>query len=116
MVIILHICSREDWADAQFLGEYRGDAIAIEGFIHCSKPDQIIEIANVLFKGQLNLLLLVIDSEKVQAPIKYEDPGDLEPTGKLYPHIYGSLNLDAVISTKELQPNEQGLFSLPAIP
>lgn len=115
MNIILHICYKEDWEQAQFLGEYRGNLTTVEGFIHCSKPEQIIEVANTLFKGQNDLFLLVIDEDKIKAEIKYEDPGDLEPTGKLYPHIYGPLNFDAVISVKDFQPDSKGLFTMPEL-
>ncbi len=112
MAVILHIATKTGWSEAQLLGAYRSDNFDAEDFIHCSKPDQLIEVANSLFRGRNDLVLLVIDRDKVTAPIKEEDPGDLQPTGKRYPHIYGALNLDAVIEVKEFKPNPDGTFAM----
>lgn len=90
--------------------EYAGDTLKKEGFIHCSTPDQVIEVANYMFKGRIDLQILVIDEKMVHAPIKYEDAGN----GKLYPHIYGPLNTDAVISVFDLNLGIDGMFVLPA--
>jgi len=114
MAIILHIATKTGWNEAQLLGAYRPDNLDAENFTHCSRPEQLIEVANLLFRGRNDLVLLVIDREKVTAQIKEEDPGDLQPTGKRYPHIYGALNLDAVIGVKEFKPNSGGTFDLPA--
>lgn len=107
--MILHICAKKVWIETQNQGEYRGDTLATEGFIHCSTPEQLIEVANFIFKGVQGLVLLIIDEKKVNCEIKYEDPGNK----KLYPHIYGPLNLDAVIRTIDFTPNTDGYFELP---
>lgn len=46
-------------------GEYRCRSLDSEGFILCSTPDQVVEVANYLFRGQRGLVLLVIDPESV---------------------------------------------------
>jgi uncharacterized protein (DUF952 family) len=104
---ILHIAAKDKWTKEA--KEYRADTLETQGFIHCSTPEQVIEVANYLFSERNDLLLLVIDEEKVQAHIKYEDGGN----GKFYPHIYGPLNTDAVISVLEFKPEKDGLFTLP---
>ena len=48
--------------------------------------------------------MLVIDKEKVDAEIKYEDPE------RIYPHIYGPLNRDAIASTVPVKRVEDGTF------
>lgn len=113
MTPILHIATKTGWNEAQLLGAYRSDNFDAEDFIHCSKSEQLIEVANSLFRGRTDLILLVIDRDKVTVPIKEEDPGDLKPIGKRYPHIYGALNLDAVAEVKEFKPNPDGSFDLP---
>lgn len=113
MNTIFHIATKDGWSEAQLLGRYVPDNFDAEDFIHCSKPEQLVEVANSLFRGRDDLVLLVIDRDKVTAPIKEEDPGDLKPTGKIYPHIYGALNLEAVIEAKEFKPNSDGTFTLP---
>jgi len=87
------------------------------GFIHCSKPSQIVGVANTFYRGQQGLVLLVIDPLKLQAELKWEPPAEPEPThareGELFPHIYGPLNLDAVIEILPFEPDEDGNFMLP---
>ncbi len=90
--MILHITTKKNWEEAKVKGEYRGDTLDSQGFIHCSTPEQIDEVAQYLFKGKIGLVLIEIDETKVKCEIKYEDAGN----GKLYPHIYGPLNTDAV--------------------
>jgi carboxyl-terminal processing protease len=106
---ILHIAPRCDWDKAIDYGEYRPESLNTAGYIHCSKPSQIIRVANHLFKGQKGLVLLVIDPRKVKSEIKWEG----KEQANLYPHIYGSLNLDAVKSVLDFPPSEDGTFELP---
>ena len=107
--IILHICSHSAWDDAQIKGDYRAASIDIEGFIHCSTPDQVVGTANLLFRGQQGLVLLVIDADKVKAPIKFEDAGN----GHFFPHVYGPINLAAVMDVRKFAPEADGTFGSP---
>jgi len=106
---ILHITSRDDWNEALGFGQYNPKSMDTVGYIHCSKLSQIIEVANHHFKGQKGLVLLVIEPKKVKSEIKYEGP---EPTD-LFPHVYGALNLDAVVDVLDFTPCEDGTFKLP---
>lgn len=108
--MILHICSSDAWKAALSSGSYLGDTLLTEGFIHCSTKDQVIEVADYIFRGRAGLLLLLIDEAKIKEKIKYEDAGN----GKLYPHIYGPLNLDAVIDAVEFSAQADGTFVLPS--
>ncbi|MUL39547.1 DUF952 domain-containing protein [Gloeocapsopsis dulcis] len=109
MNLILHITQRTQWETAQRSQVYRGDTLESEGFIHCSTPQQVINVANTRFWNQQGLVLLCIDSDKVQAEIRYEGIQQDE----LFPHIYGSLNLDAVFQVLNFQPNQDGTFAFP---
>lgn len=109
--MILHICNKKDWKKALESGEYQHATLESQGFIHCSKPEQIVKVANFNFKGQEDLILLLIDDKKVTSEIKYEDGGN----GELYPHIYGPLNIDAVIGAVDFPANEDGTFFLPSL-
>ncbi len=118
MDTILHITKREDWETLTLSGaetavttpSYRADSLEIDGFIHCSTMEQVLKPANEMFHGQTGLVLLVIDSAKVQAEIVYEDCYE---SGQEFPHIYGPLNLDAVVKVVDFPPNADGSFSLP---
>jgi len=107
--MILHICPKKTWAEALKEGEYRGDTLSTEGFIHCSNPEQVVEVADYMFNGISDLILLVIDEARVIAEVKYEDAGN----NKLYPHIYGPLNLNAVAKIVDFPVKANGGFELP---
>lgn len=109
MNTILHITKRQQWEQAKNLGTYRADSLDSEGFIHSSKSTQILKVAKRFFDNQKELVLLFIDSEKVQAEIRYE-PAEI---GELFPHIYGELNIDAVYQVIDFEAGEDGLFELP---
>lgn len=107
--IILHITSFQDWTQATVNGVYHSPTLESEGFIHCSTPAQVINVANALYHAQRGLMLLCIDSTQVQPEIRYEGIEGKEQ----YPHIYGPLNLDAVVDAVSFEPGEGGSFSLP---
>jgi len=110
VVIIFHITKRDAWTRAKAEGSYRTEMFPIEGFIHCSTADQVIQVANIRFRGQTGLVLLSIDTDRVTAEIIYEN---LEGGSQLFPHIYGELNIDAVIQVAEFEPGADGHFTLP---
>ncbi len=91
--MIFHISTRESWKVARKDGVYRGDTLLSEGYIHCSKEEQVPGVFEHMFKGRKGLVLLCIDERKVKAEIKWESSG----SGEVYPHIYGELNIDAVV-------------------
>jgi uncharacterized protein (DUF952 family) len=104
---IWHITKREQWEQSQIAQVYFSESLESEGFIHCSTSEQVLQVANFLFRGQQGLVLLGIDSSKVQAEIRHE-----EVAGTAFPHIYGALNTDAVVEVLEFQPGVDGLFKL----
>ncbi|AST91188.1 MULTISPECIES: DUF952 domain-containing protein [Sutcliffiella] len=108
--MILHIIDKQEWSKAVTKGIYIPSSLESDGFIHCSTSEQTVDVANYLFKGRSGLVLLCIDSDKVGAKIIYED---LYETGKLFPHIYGPLNIDAVTKVIHFTPNSDGTFDLP---
>ena len=110
MAIILHIATRQAWAQAQTNGSYRPEMFSVEGFIHCSTPAQVVQVADRHFRGQTGLLLLTIETDRVSAEIRYEN---LIGGAELFPHIYGELNLDAVVRVSDFEPAADGNFSLP---
>ncbi|MEI8017736.1 MAG: DUF952 domain-containing protein [Schlesneria sp.] len=98
--IILHITNHEHWSQAQAAGEYRADSLASEGFMHCSKPDQLAGVVSRYYQGQAGLIVLHIDPELVEPPIRWENPPG---KNEQFPHVYGPLNLNAVVEVKPLE-------------
>jgi uncharacterized protein (DUF952 family) len=107
--MILHVCSAAEW-QAAHKGHYRCASLDREGFIHCSTPEQVVEVAGRLFGGRRDLVLLVIDPDLVTAQIRWEDGGN----GRFYPHLYGPLNVAAITAIVPFEPNADGSFELPA--
>ncbi len=107
---IYHIVSFDDWNAAQTKAEYKPRQFETEGFIHCSYVHQLSSVANRLFHGQNNLLLLVIDCSIINSNIIDEN---LEGGLELYPHLYGGLPLNAVAEVIPFSCNVDGSFSLP---
>lgn len=103
--MLLHICSCKDWETAQTQGEYRPVSLETEGFIHASRPDQILGVANRFYRGNNDLLLLAIEPRRLLASIRWESVD-----GDKYPHIYGPINLDAVVAITNFSPDEDGEF------
>jgi uncharacterized protein (DUF952 family) len=104
--MIYHITSRETWNAAQKEGQYRGDTLASEGFIHCSGGEQVARTANRYFPGQKGLVLLEIVEAKVLPEIRFEALAGVEK----FPHVYGPLNLDAVSRVIPFEPGADGIF------
>ena len=113
MRLILHITSKTAWQSAQQAGEYAAPSLATEGFIHCSTPEQVVAVAERFYAGQRGLVLLVLDSKRIQAEVRYEAGTD--KPDELFPHVYGTINLDAVTRVLDFEPDAAGRWTLPAL-
>ena len=97
--MIYHVISAGEWQKALQQGFYEAGSLATEGFIHTSKAEQVEGVLNRYYKGQGNLLLLHIDEDKITSKLVYEFSVSVNEE---FPHIYGPLNVDAVIKVEEL--------------
>ncbi len=104
--MLLHITPAAQWQTAQQEGAYRAESLATEGFIHCSTIAQIDWVVEKFYRGQTNLRLLYIDPDKVQSEIRYEEVVGV-PVENHFPHIYGALNLDAVVRVVGFEPGDR---------
>ncbi len=97
---IYHITDQASWAKALRQGFYEHPSLKLEGFIHCSERSQLLGVANRYFQKQRDLLVLDMDASELKAPLRYENT-----TGgsELFPHVYGRLNLDAVLMIHSLE-------------
>jgi uncharacterized protein (DUF952 family) len=108
MALIYHLISQTNWDAAKSAAEYRAESLASEGFIHCSQDEaQLLRVANRLYGGRQDMLALEVDTDRLTSPVKREP----SRSGEIYPHIYGPLNINAVVRVRSLPLDAAGKFS-----
>lgn len=111
MKTLYHIAKTEDWEQAKKNGVYEvstlGKGLEEIGFIHLSFKSQVKMVADFIYKGMGNLVLLKINPEKLTAEVKVEE---IEGSDEKFPHLYGALNLSAVEEIIEFMPQKDGTF------
>ena len=108
MALIYHLARRSEWEEAEATGPYRAGSLAQEGFIHCSRDEeQMLGVANRLFAGMEDVLVLDVETDRLTSPVKHEP----SRSGEIYPHIYGPINVVAVVGVRPLIADAQGRFS-----
>lgn len=95
---VYHITSSWKWERARKAGQYAPRSLLREGFLHACSQRLLKYVLQRLFAGKKNLLVLVVDTSKVKAPIRKERGGD----GKWYHHLYGELNISAVVGIRKV--------------
>ncbi len=91
---IYHVTTQMEWEQALLKNEYLPMQYEQDGFIHCSNERQIPGVLDRFYNGQTGLVKLKIEKAKVQRPVLYELAHDIN---ELFPHIYGTLNIDSVV-------------------
>ena len=97
---LYHLALAADWQQARQLGEYRistlGQSLEQVGFIHASYAHQLEGTHQRFYADVSDLRLLVIDPTRLAAHGIEVRPEAAPGSGELFPHLYGSLPLDAV--------------------
>ncbi|HEV2638959.1 MAG TPA: DUF952 domain-containing protein [Actinocrinis sp.] len=105
MALIYHIAFPTDWEEAKKTGEYRistrGRSLPEEGFIHAAEARQVAGVASRFYEDAAteDLIVLLIEVEKIKVEIRHETPPGSSET---FPHIYGALDVNAVVGTLPL--------------
>jgi uncharacterized protein (DUF952 family) len=107
-----HLVAAEYYRDSNRNADYTPEAFADEGFIHTTNAlEHVATVANRYYKGDRRMyVMLVIDMSKVRDSITTEDPE------RVYPHIQGPLNRDAIISIVPVLREADGSFNAPKYP
>ncbi|HJS52245.1 MAG TPA: DUF952 domain-containing protein [Pyrinomonadaceae bacterium] len=96
-MLIYHVALPSDWAKYQGRPSYQTESLQTEGFIHCSYSNQLPGVLKRYFSKAGKVVVLTIDTEKLRSKLIAETSSG----GESFPHIYGRLNHDAVISVEE---------------
>ncbi|WP_430332193.1 DUF952 domain-containing protein [Rhodococcus sp. ACT016] len=108
--VLVHMCTRDEWAIAQRDGQRVPDGFAADGFVHLSTPEQVHLPANRLFAGRRDLVLLRLDPRSLGAEVRWEPGVPSDPASMLFPHLYGPLPAAAVVEVTEYLPDASGSF------
>lgn len=108
---LFHIVRADSYEAARATGEYLPEGYERDGFIHCSYREQVVGVADHLYRGQEGLVLLEIRREALDSEVVDEN---LEGGEMLFPHIYGPLPASAVTAIHPFQARPDGTFELPA--
>ena len=95
--MLYHLVEAHAWEAAQASGMYEPPSLASEGFIHLSTAEQWPATRDRFYADTPDLLLLEIEETLLSAQVRYE-----RADGQDFPHLYGPLEVDAVVSVKRL--------------
>jgi uncharacterized protein (DUF952 family) len=92
---IYHIVKTDVWRS--FAGEfYSAESLGTEGFTHCSFADQLDGVIARYYADAGEVVVLEIDAAKLTSRLVSEP----STGGEKYPHIYGPINKDAIVSAE----------------
>ena len=117
---IFHLALPDDWERATAAGEYRistrNRTLEDEGFIHCSFQHQLVDTANRYYGDLPEVVLLRLDARRLQSPVVAEAPAgagdDSGGNAEEYPHVYGPITIDAVVSHRPWRREGDGRYTL----
>jgi glutathione S-transferase len=105
--MIYHLAEAADWQEALREGAYRrstrGRSLDDEGFIHASSAEQWPGVRRRFYADLTEpLVLLHVDEARLGSRVVHEvgDPA----TGETFPHVYGPIEVHAVVETTLLPP------------
>ena len=96
-MFIYHIVLPGVWERFKSRPSYQPDSLATEGFIHCSYASKLEAVLKRYYSNVEKVLILKIDTDKLLSKLVKEPSTDNE----IYPHIYGRLNISAVVDVQE---------------
>jgi uncharacterized protein (DUF952 family) len=107
--VIFHLVPATYYRDCDPSAPYTPASFVDDGFIHCTDGiDNMTAVGNRYYKDDLRMyIVLVIDRAKVRPDVRYED------AERIYPHICGPLNRDAIREILPLMRSADGTIVRP---
>ena len=97
--MILHVCTPAAWAAARAPGVYTADSLAVEGFIHFSRWDQLAGTVARYYAGAGDLVVLAVDPAGLDVRVEAGCPHLYEPLP--VPAVTEVLPLDEALARAE---------------
>ncbi len=104
--ITLHLCPVPVWERQRNAEHYLPEAYQNDGFIHCTDGDErVISVGNMFYTGDSRpFVVLSVDLGVNGERWIYEDPD------QVFPHIYGPIHPNAVVSVRPVTRSNDGTF------
>jgi uncharacterized protein (DUF952 family) len=110
--VIYKLMSQEMWQSFEASGRFDGAPVdTADGYIHFSAANQVIETASKHFAGVDDLMLVAVDPDRLGEALRWEPSRG----GALFPHLYASLPLAAVMSVVTVARGADGSHLFPAL-
>jgi uncharacterized protein (DUF952 family) len=95
-MVIYHVVTPETWA-AFDTDLYFAPSLYSEGFIHCSFAEQLDGVIRRYYAHYEKVIVVGIETDKLMSRVVKEP----STSNEIYPHVYGPLNRNAMISVIE---------------
>lgn len=108
--VIYHMLPTATWTAHNVDAPYKADTLTTDGFIHCTGDRELlVKVANNFYRDTRGpFVILCIDEALVKSETIWEEAGMHN-----FPHIYGPLNLDAIIDIIPFPQRADGVFEMP---
>ncbi|MCB1388730.1 MAG: DUF952 domain-containing protein [Rhodobacter sp.] len=98
-MLVYKIFRRSEWDVFVAEGQSAGAPIdLIDGYIHMSTSQQVVETAAKHFAGESDLVLVAIETDRLGPALKWEPSRG----GALFPHLYRKLRSSDAVWDKSL--------------
>jgi uncharacterized protein (DUF952 family) len=110
MDTIYHLAPAARWHDWPAGTPYLPTEYNADGFVHCTAGDELmLRVANAVYRGVAgDFVLLIIDSRRLTAPLKWERSTDA--LAAVFPHIYGPIDRAAIVEVRAVNREADGTF------
>ncbi len=102
-----HLTPEEVWTRQADGATYVPEAYDADGFIHCTDGEaNLLKVGSQFYAADRRpYLVLDIVLDRLASPVRYEDPA------RIFPHIYGPLNREAVVNVRRAVRLADGTFA-----
>ena len=109
--IAYKVMSATELQQMQRDGVFHGSSADLaDGYIHLSCDSQLAGTLDKHFSGVDGLMLVAVDLSRLGDTVRWEPSRG----GQLFPHIYGPLPIEAVLSIAAVERTTDGAVKLPA--
>jgi len=112
--VILHLVEASVWTELEGSATYAPESLFTEGFVHCTGDDELmVDVANRFYSDVGEVLVLSLDEHLLTSEIRWEAPSPRPADwdgSPVFPHVYGPLDLAAVVIVRRLVRGPSGQF------